>query len=167
MTKYLIYCRIHIMGSKCCVRNCKSGYKRQVKITETSFHKFREEWKNKIHWGGKWPMTEESFLCSKHFEWRYLDILKLKCCCLGLTMYTWPQWTQILCVLCCWFCFQSVKKSVTYAAYGNIFEENFTLEINIEGIIPENRQFLVDELIEGVLLSLVFLHICNMPTCLG
>ena len=99
MTKYLIYCRIHIMGSKCCVRNCKSGYKRQVKITETSFHKFREEWKNKIHWGGKWPMTEESFLCSKHFEWRYLDILKLKCCCLGLTMYTWLQWTQILCTM--------------------------------------------------------------------
>ena len=56
------------MGRKCCVPNCKSGYQSQVKDTKTTFHKFWKEWENKIHRGGKWSMTTQSFICSKHFE---------------------------------------------------------------------------------------------------
>ena len=56
------------MGPKCCVPNCKSGYKSQIKHTKITLHKFRKEWENKTHRGGKWSMVAESFLCSKHFE---------------------------------------------------------------------------------------------------
>ena len=66
--KYLIYCWIPIIDGKFCVPNCKSGYKSQVKDTKTIFHKFLKEWENKIHRGGKWSMTTESFIFSKLFE---------------------------------------------------------------------------------------------------
>ena len=56
------------MGHKWCVPNCKLGYKSQVKETKTTLRKFRKEWENKIHRGGKWSMTTESIICSKHFE---------------------------------------------------------------------------------------------------
>ena len=56
------------MGRRCCLTNCKSGYQSQGKNTKTTFHKFRKEWQNKIHRGGKWPMATQSFICSKHFE---------------------------------------------------------------------------------------------------
>ena len=56
------------MGPKSCVPNCKSGYKSQIKDTKITLHKFRKEWENKTHRGGKWSMVAESFLCSKHFE---------------------------------------------------------------------------------------------------
>ena len=56
------------MGSKSCVPNCKSGCKSQIKDTKITLHKFRKEWENKTHRGGKWSMVAESFLCSKHFE---------------------------------------------------------------------------------------------------
>ena len=40
------------MGRKCCAPNCKSGYKTQPKEDYVTFHKFRVEWKHKIHRGG-------------------------------------------------------------------------------------------------------------------
>ena len=41
------------------------------------------------------------------------------------------------CVLRCWFFSQKCKK-ISFAACGDIFEENSALEINIEGMISEN-----------------------------
>ena len=95
--KYLIYYWTPIMGRKCCVPNCKSGCKRQVKITKKSFQKFWEEWRKKIHRVGKWYMKPESFMYSKHFWCRYLELLSLKFCCPGLNMHILLNWTPILC----------------------------------------------------------------------
>ena len=56
------------MGRKCCVPNCKSAYKSQPKEDCVTYHKFRVEWKDKIHRGGDWNITNHSFICSKHFQ---------------------------------------------------------------------------------------------------
>ena len=56
------------MGRKCCVPNCKSGYTSQPKEDCVTYHKFRVEWKDKIHRGGDWDITNHSFICSKHFQ---------------------------------------------------------------------------------------------------
>ena len=72
------------MGRKCSVPNCKTGCKSQVKIAKINFQKFGEEWENKIHRVGKWSLKTEFFLCSKRFEYRYLEILSLKCCRPGM-----------------------------------------------------------------------------------
>ena len=53
------------------------------------------------------------------------------------------------------FVSKSVRKAVTCVACGNILEENTALEINIEGMIPENCQFFMDEI---NMLSLVILY---------
>ena len=43
------------------------------------------------------------------------------------------------------FISKSVKKAVTCVACGNNLGENPALEINVEGMTPENCQFFVDE----------------------
>ena len=53
------------------------------------------------------------------------------------------------------FISKNVKKAVTCVACGNILEENTALEINIEGMIPENCQFFMGEI---NVLSLVILY---------
>ena len=47
------------------------------------------------------------------------------------------------------FISKNVKK-VTCVACGYILGENSALEINIEGMIPENSQFFVDEVNKGL-----------------
>ena len=42
-----------------------------------------------------------------------------------------------------------VKKAVAWVACGDVLGENSALEINIEGMIPENCQFFVDEINRG------------------
>ena len=46
-----------------------------------------------------------------------------------------------------------MKKAVTCIACGDIVGENSALEINIEGIIPENCQLFVDEINRGGLVK--------------
>ena len=61
---------------------------------------------------------------------------------------------------------KSVKASVTCAACGDILGENSALEINIEGMIPENCQFLVDEINRGGLVKpsvLVCMQYAHLP----
>ena len=55
------------MGRKCCVPNCKEGYKGAPKDPDVTFHLFNSEWKYKIHRGGNWEVTKNTFICSKHF----------------------------------------------------------------------------------------------------
>ena len=55
------------MGKKCCVPNCKEGYKGAPKDPDVTFHLFNSEWKSKIHRGGNWEVTKNTFICSKHF----------------------------------------------------------------------------------------------------
>ena len=55
------------MGRKFCFPNRKSGYKTQLKEDYVTFHKFRVEWKHKID-RGNWDVTNQSFICSKHFQ---------------------------------------------------------------------------------------------------
>ena len=47
------------------------------------------------------------------------------------------------------FTSKSVKRAVAYVACGNILGKESALEINIEGMIPENCQFFVDEIKRG------------------
>ena len=55
------------MGRKCCVPKCKQGYAGVPKDPNVTFHLFKEEWRLKIHRGSKWKVTENTFICSKHF----------------------------------------------------------------------------------------------------
>ena len=55
------------MGFKCCVPKCRTGYKSQPKEAGVTIHKFREVWKNKIHRDGVWSVTNDTYICSKHF----------------------------------------------------------------------------------------------------
>ena len=50
------------MGRKCCAPNYNSGYKSQSKEDYVTFHKFRVEWKNKIHRSGDWDVTHHSYV---------------------------------------------------------------------------------------------------------
>ena len=49
------------------------------------------------------------------------------------------------------FIFKTVKKAVTCVACCDILRENSALEINIEGMVPENCKFFVDETNRGSL----------------
>ena len=60
------------------------------------------------------------------------------------------------CVLHCWFCSQKSEK-ISYAACSDILGQNSTLEINIKGMIPENCQFLVDDINRGLVKPSVLL----------
>ena len=75
------------------------------------------------HWGNF--ITEMLLLCPDHAHMTQID----RYCLLG-----------------CWFYFQKFKKAVTCVACGDILRENSALEINIEGLIPENCQFFVGEI---------------------
>ena len=48
------------------VPRCNSGYK-NVDMTGITMHTFREEWKGKIRHCGKWEITNNVGICSKHF----------------------------------------------------------------------------------------------------
>ena len=55
------------MGRKGCVPKCKQGYAGVPKDPNVTVHLFKEEWRLKIHRGSKWKVTENTFICSKHF----------------------------------------------------------------------------------------------------
>ena len=52
------------MDRKCCVPNCKSGYKEVVKEPEVTFHNFKPEWKSRDR---DRKVKDNTCICSKHF----------------------------------------------------------------------------------------------------
>ena len=58
-----------------------------------------------------------------------VEMLSLKCCGPGLTMH-------ILCTTLLVLFPEAKRKTVTWAACGDILEENSAFETNIEGMIP-------------------------------
>ena len=54
------------MGRACVVPECNSGYK-NVDMTGITMNYFQEEWKGKIPRAGKWKITDNIGICSKHF----------------------------------------------------------------------------------------------------
>ena len=54
------------MGRTCVLPECKSGYK-NVDMNGITMHSFREEWKGKTPRAGKWKITDNVGICSKHF----------------------------------------------------------------------------------------------------
>ena len=55
------------MGEKCCVPQCRSGHE-GVDMTNITMHKFRNTWLKDFPRGGGWTITENTFICSKHFH---------------------------------------------------------------------------------------------------
>lgn len=111
-------------------------------MRKKSFQKCRKEWKNNIHRVVKWSMKTESFICSKHFKYRYLEILSMKCCCHGLAIHIWLKWMQILRTMLlvllikssylCWLWWYPWRK--------------LCFIIHIESVTPENPQFFADKI---------------------
>ena len=62
------------------------------------------------------------------------------------------------------FISKNVKKAVTCVACGNILEKNTALEINIEGMIPEDCQFFMDEInaLSLVILYMQYAHLFGL-----
>ena len=54
-------------GKKVLHPQCCSGYE-GVDMTNITMHKFRKSWLKDFLRGGGWTITENTFICSKHFH---------------------------------------------------------------------------------------------------
>ena len=59
-------CLVLYYGENVCCAGMQVGYK-NVDMTGITMHSFREDWKWKVPRAGKWNITDNVGICSKHF----------------------------------------------------------------------------------------------------
>ena len=153
--KYLIYCWTPIMGRKCCVPNCKSGYKSQVKIKKNAskhLGKNREKRSTKLE-NGIWNQNPLCAVNISNVDIWNLELLSLKFCCSGLNMHILVNWTLILCTTLLVLISKMYKKQLLVLSVMIFLEKTLPYKSILKVWSKKIVGFFVDEINRGGLVK--------------